>query len=169
MSGRLGYTEPPINCAELNPPESVLLSVPPSLVRELCVIPVAANSHSITLVRPSDDLFTEETCAKLDFVLNRKFKWISCNRCDIEAAIDRLYADDFAGIANCDQDDRTRCPHRWRSLGPTDDERIRFCSECGKDVVLCRTQQELDAQVGSGKIVAVTDELTLASFPRYFS
>jgi hypothetical protein len=153
----LTCSEPNVDLVAFNPPESLLLAVPPSLVRELCVIPLQADIDSITVAHPNDVAFGQQQRAKLEFVLNRTFLWVPTPRGCLQAAIDRLYADAFAGIINCESETPNRCLHRWRSLCPTNDVLIRYCTCCMRHVHLAKTMLEVQSLVGHARTVAVID------------
>jgi hypothetical protein len=45
------------------------------------------------------------------------------------------------GLLGCEME--FECPRTWESMKPTADPRVRHCAACGKDVVLCESQQQL--------------------------
>lgn len=48
-----------------------------------------------------------------------------------------------------------RCTRTWKSLHPSDNESVRFCDDCARDVHLCRTDRELLEAVQADKCVAI--------------
>jgi len=60
------------------------------------------------------------------------------------------------GIANCRF--KFRCIQTWESLSPTEDRRIRHCSECAEDVHLCATDSQLAQAIKKGLCVAIPAE-----------
>jgi len=56
-------------------------------------------------------------------------------------------------IRNCEF--TFKCPKVWDLLAPTPDARIRFCGECQRQVVFCRTATELKRAVIDNECVAV--------------
>jgi hypothetical protein len=56
-------------------------------------------------------------------------------------------------IRNCEF--RFECPKLWDALAPTTDERVRFCGECQRHVIFCRTATELKKAIINDDCVAV--------------
>lgn len=54
-----------------------------------------------------------------------------------------------------------RCHQRWQALERTGDPRLRYCHECSRPVVLCRSDSELRAALESDECVA----LPVAAWP----
>ena len=50
---------------------------------------------------------------------------------------------------------RFRCGAKWGDLALTEVDIIRFCHECGKEVVLCTTRTELVAAMEQRRCVAI--------------
>jgi hypothetical protein len=48
-----------------------------------------------------------------------------------------------------------RCHQRWKSLEQTVDPHVRYCHECSRPVVLCKTDDELREALLAEKCVAV--------------
>ena len=48
-----------------------------------------------------------------------------------------------------------KCPQVWQLLDPTDQEGIRYCGECQREVFLCSSEEELRAHAKQGHCVAV--------------
>ena len=46
------------------------------------------------------------------------------------------------------------CPQKWDSLEPTENQHIRHCPECKKDVHLVRNKEEFAAHAAKGHCVA---------------
>jgi hypothetical protein len=47
------------------------------------------------------------------------------------------------------------CPKRWSELEPTDNDGVRFCSACDKDVHYCVSVAEAKAHARNGACVAL--------------
>jgi hypothetical protein len=56
-------------------------------------------------------------------------------------------------IRNCEF--TFKCPKVWDALAPTPDPSIRFCGECQRQVVFCRTATELKRAIIDNECVAV--------------
>jgi uncharacterized protein (TIGR02996 family) len=48
-----------------------------------------------------------------------------------------------------------RCPQRWDTLTPTDDEAVRHCPACQRDVHYCRSEGEAQDRADAGECVAI--------------
>lgn len=48
-----------------------------------------------------------------------------------------------------------RCHQRWEALEHTGNRRVRYCHECSQDVVLCRTDAELQTALQANYCVAI--------------
>ena len=48
-----------------------------------------------------------------------------------------------------------KCPRKWRDLKDTEDENVRFCDECSRNVHYCRNQSEVDERSKTGDCIAV--------------
>ena len=54
-----------------------------------------------------------------------------------------------------------QCPLSWDGLSRTSDERVRHCSECGRDVFLTKNEEELKANAFLRRCVAVESAGTM--------
>ena len=62
----------------------------------------------------------------------------------------------FFSVQNCTEDRFDfLCPMFWSKLIKTDDENVRSCLVCKKNVHLCKTDAELKQHVEAGHCVAV--------------
>ncbi len=48
-----------------------------------------------------------------------------------------------------------KCTARWDDMSETEDEKIKFCQSCQKEVVFCATDKELVAAVKRNKCVSI--------------
>jgi hypothetical protein len=48
-----------------------------------------------------------------------------------------------------------RCHQQWSGLEQTSDPRIRYCHECSRPVVLCRSDAELRTSLEADECVAI--------------
>lgn len=55
-------------------------------------------------------------------------------------------------IVHCDFE--YTCSLNWRNLNPTEDPKVRYCTECKKNVNLCTTNEEIDYAEERGLCVA---------------
>jgi len=56
-------------------------------------------------------------------------------------------------IKNCVQ--ATRCDAKWENLQETSDLSVRFCTDCQKDVHLCKDDQELATAIQLKRCAAI--------------
>ena len=57
-------------------------------------------------------------------------------------------------ISNCSINFKVKCPVLWESLEMTEQEDVRFCSRCEKDVYLCSTRKRAIAYAKLGRCIA---------------
>ena len=136
-------------------PESVIRLIPESVARENSVIALNCSADILTIAFPNDlpDWFEKD---RIEFILNRPIRWIPYPHNDIQSAINRHY-DVPAGIDNCSWTFKYECPHRWKSLATTDDNSIRFCPVCSRNVYLCHTDSDVAHHAQAGDCVAKID------------
>ena len=72
------------------------------------------------------------------------------------------------GIENCEPRFQVECPKLWDSLKRTDDEAVRFCETCRRNVFLCRTNREAVEHGRERHCVALTifEKLSRVRRPR---
>ena len=58
-----------------------------------------------------------------------------------------------AEIRNCEF--RFKCPMTWDALSTTLEPKIRYCSQCEREVVYCKTASELKRAIIENQCVAV--------------
>jgi len=51
------------------------------------------------------------------------------------------------------------CPNQWEKLELTDDEFVRYCKQCEKEVYYCRSMKEARRYASQGKCVAIDPSL----------
>jgi hypothetical protein len=68
-------------------------------------------------------------------------------------------------VENCEPRFQVECPKQWDSLKKTDDEGVRFCETCRKNVFLCRTNREAVEHGRERHCVALTISEKLARVP----
>ena len=59
-------------------------------------------------------------------------------------------------IQNCTWKFQIQCPKRWETLHETEDERVRFCDVCMKEVTKCDSDEEVSQAAAAGKCVSLT-------------
>jgi hypothetical protein len=137
-------------------PDAVLELVPESVARELCVLPFRTNDTSLLVFCPSEPDFCAREGGRLSFILNRPIEWVPVDASLLQQAIDERYLPwREATITNCPPRFRFPCPKTWSSLEPTADPRIRYCSECQRNVHWCENQVVAQRLEGQGKCVAL--------------
>ena len=60
-------------------------------------------------------------------------------------------------VANCSYEFNFKCPKKWSSLSTTEDENVKFCDTCNKDVYKCNSKEELDSNISNGRCIAILD------------
>ena len=66
---------------------------------------------------------------------------------------DRIIMMGKTKIVNCTF--RYKCPMKWEQLAKTNDDVVRFCHKCSKNVYYCETDKELQLAMDKGRCVAV--------------
>jgi hypothetical protein len=59
-------------------------------------------------------------------------------------------------FSKCDL--RTRCEKKWEELAKTDDDLVRYCEHCDKNVFALRTREELSVASAVGRCVALAND-----------
>jgi uncharacterized protein (TIGR02996 family) len=67
---------------------------------------------------------------------------------------------DRTKVENCGLQFQFECPRRWEQLQTTDDQTVRFCQGCDKNVHHCGSVEEAREAAAEGKCVAVDSRLT---------
>lgn len=62
----------------------------------------------------------------------------------------------YHGEIDCDITWRFKCPKDWAKLAPTGDLWTRHCATCSRNVVMCGSQDQIDAARRVGACVAIT-------------
>jgi hypothetical protein len=57
-------------------------------------------------------------------------------------------------IRNCRDEFKFICPNSWDTLERTEQDSVRFCTECKEKVFLCRTDEETIKRAQSGQCIA---------------
>jgi len=57
-------------------------------------------------------------------------------------------------VRNCNVRIAEPCPKQWEHLDVTNDESVRHCASCGKDVHYCRTDEQTIAHAKAGHCIA---------------
>lgn len=144
-----------MSLVERNIPESVVNLIPESLARESDIIAVNCSSHFLTVACPNES-FGPHQEEKILFILDRKIQWERHPRCDIQKTIDRHYGVS-GGVENCEWRFRYQCPHRWRNFAITDDDMVRFCPVCSRNVYLCIDDAAVMLHANLGHCIAKDD------------
>ena len=141
--------------ATRNIPESVIDLIPESLARENCVIALNCSPTIVTIAYPNDatDWYEQE---KIESILGRSIRWVGYPSAEIQSAINRHY-ELSGGVESCHWKFRYRCPHRWRNFATTEDETVRFCPVCSRNVYLCASESEFNYHAQAGHCVAKID------------
>ncbi len=67
----------------------------------------------------------------------------------------RRQANRTAVVENCEELFRFRCPKLWEQLAATNDEAIRYCSVCEKNVFYCDSLVEAERLASQGRCIAL--------------
>ncbi|MCR9211544.1 MAG: hypothetical protein NXI28_25245 [bacterium] len=140
---------------DVNLPKTVVDTIPESVARECSVIAVALAQDLLTIACP-DDSFGPRDEERVRFILDRPISWLRLPRSEIADAVQRHYVVDGA-INDCGWTMRYQCPQRWRDLAPTDDEMVRHCNVCDRNVHACYTDESVAAHADKGDCVAIMD------------
>ena len=57
-------------------------------------------------------------------------------------------------VRNCPPEFHFLCPKNWEKLETTEQEGVRYCSDCKEQVYLCQTDEEMLAHAKAGHCVA---------------
>jgi hypothetical protein len=98
-----------------------------------------------------------------------------CNDCNLEFGEEMAFCmncghplntvwHSSAKITNCEFS--YKCPLEWVYLTQTDDDMVRYCTSCEKNVHFVTTQAELNEMASLGKCVAFNGESTKSDEPR---
>jgi hypothetical protein len=139
---------------ERNMPESVIELIPEAIARENNIIAVECSPEFVTIACP-DESFGPLEEEKIRFVLDCPIRWEHHPRAEIQSAIDRHY--DRARVENCAWKFRFQCPERWVNFATTNDDRVRFCSVCSRQVYLCSDDAEVVRHAKLGHCIARDD------------
>lgn len=138
--------------------DALLDLVPRALVFECTIFPAADDGQSLTLLCCSDnpDLQRDET-DRIEFLINRKIKWLPVDRDLLERLIFNRFPLAQAEIQNCDPEFRFRCPRTWESLTETDNAKMRMCAGCRRTVTWTDDAREARRLGAAGECVAFSD------------
>lgn len=75
----------------------------------------------------------------------------------IQQVVDNHYSAKHAQIDNCKPQFRFKCPKRWHDLEKTGNRNIRLRHQCGEQVFLCHSEDELKSLAIDGKCVALAE------------
>ena len=142
-------------------PAEVIHRIPECVARENNIIPFAIEENVLRIAfAPSE---RDEKGAiyerlqledKLRFICQCPIALFEFPLKQIERAIDVHYIGD-PRVENCNWKIKFECPLQWLSLIPTDNDFIRFCDRCSKNVYYCRTNEEVDEHAKHGHCVAI--------------
>jgi len=62
-------------------------------------------------------------------------------------------------VQNCDSGVSNGCPVNWENLELTGDSMIRFCGACLRSAIRCESEDEVQARVAAGQLVAAEDDV----------
>lgn len=135
--------------------------VPEAFAREHCILAASINNGKLHVVLPSnvDELVSTEQSGLdlIQFVLNRELSYDFALRDELFAIIEHHYWAAYSDIRNCDVEFKLRCPKQWVDLTPTDQNTVRSCQTCGKDVYFCHSSEELKRRTDNNQCVAFCD------------
>lgn len=144
------------NLDELNIDAAALDIVPESLARENTILAVSFKEQRLRVVIPADSKL-DDTAEMLRFILDVPLIVDTADRTALEAAVHLHYSAKYAQIDNCKPQFRFKCPKRWYDLEKTGNRNIRLCHQCGEQVFLCHSEDELKALAINGKCVALAE------------
>ena len=136
-------------------PDSILQVVPKSVMLEHCVLPLKDDGKSLTLLCPPDPEFPASEGEKLRFILGRDITFLAADEELLRDAIEKFIPPSEGTVENCEPRFRFKCPKNWTALKETADRRVRFCSECQKEVHWCNTSAAATELGRQGKCVAL--------------
>jgi hypothetical protein len=137
--------------------ESVLDLIPQTLIHESNVLPFRDDGVRLTLFCPIDFDFGYEG-ARWSFILAREIDWVPVDATLLREAIDQRYPRGDASIRGCLPQFRFQCPQRWLALQSTADRRIRYCSQCQREVHWCDDERTARTLGRDGKCVALSED-----------
>lgn len=133
--------------------------VPESVARENIVLAIAVHDGVLHLILPASvvDSQRKDLEDKLRFILVRSLTFDTADDDELKQLVDLHYTAVNTTVQNCDIAFQNRCPLRWANLEPTDTPRQRWCSECGRTVTFCLSNEELKRLSSAGQCVAFWD------------
>lgn len=137
-------------------PQTVVDLIPECVARESHVIAVALHDEVLTVACPVET-FSIKDAVRVESILARKIHWLHVPRDEISEAINRHYVVD-GSIVECGWEFRFRCPQRWRDLAPTNDESVRFCCVCSRNVYACHNESMVQEHSSQGRCVAIMQD-----------
>lgn len=138
--------------------DNVFEFLPEAVARSLTALPIAIVGGTLHLAIPVDrPAATDELIAQLRFALEMPIIFGFADRMALEEAIDVHYSIRHSVVQNCPRHFLFRCSKRWEDLTRSEDDRVRHCTECDKDVHLCKTSEEISKAAGHGYCIAFYD------------
>jgi hypothetical protein len=138
-------------------PETVLDLVPQKIIHECTILPLRDDGKRLTLFCCRDSDFGRES-DRLAFIFDREIDWLPVDANLLQQAIEQRYPRGNPEIRGCLPQFRFQCPQHWLALQPTSDKRIRFCSECQRDVHWCDDNESACSLGREGKCVALSED-----------
>ena len=135
--------------------ENLLELIPEVVARCYTVLPLRPSASSLHVVLPNDtNRRIAETIETLERALHRKLSYDIADRQLLAKVVDLHYSAMGSVVKNCPRTFAFQCSKRWVDLDRTADDRIRHCNSCNTNVLLCKSDRELDAAIARGKCVA---------------
>jgi|SRR5579871_709276 len=66
----------------------------------------------------------------------------------VDELFDRMRLGNGETPIDCRRFFKFLCPKVWQDLEPTDEETVRFCSSCRRNVYLCTSREDIDRHAG---------------------
>ena len=134
--------------------ELALEHVPITLAARYCILPKSINDGQLDLYCLNETMVDLETQQTLEFAIGLPIRWLATDRSDLDASLLHYYPAMVALIRNCPVKFRFQCPMTWDQLKPTNNNLVRNCAGCGRDVHFCTNITEANRIGKSGGCVA---------------
>ena len=93
----------------------------------------------------------------LEFAIGSPICCTITDRSTLNASLSHYYPALAALIRNCPIEFRFQCPMTWNELTPTNDNLVRRCNSCGRDVHLCTAKTDANRIGRRGDCIAFAD------------
>ena len=130
--------------------------LPEAVAREMSVLVVSKLDDELTLACPREQ-FGKDDRERIEFILSRSVNWQPHALKDIRSAIPIAYGT-IKQIAGCDWKFRNKCPEQWVRLERSEDDTVRNCNICNKNVYLCLESSQVKEHAKIGNCVCYVND-----------